>query len=90
MNPQPLNHRELLDAERLARSLHSSILRAKHFKQVKISLPLHEAEELTQLLFDSLRSIKGDISDDFTPTPMAKALPPVRQECLHLPSRSHG
>lgn len=82
----PLNYEELNRAESLANKLHSAILRARHFRQAKVSLPIEEAEELAQLLFDSLRSIR-DINYD-TPSPMEKI--PSTQRRIHMSSRCNG
>lgn len=71
---EPTNYSELLRAKQLADKLHSAILLAKHFKQAKVKLDLADAEELTQLLFDSLRTIEG-IEDIPEPTQQTRLIP---------------
>lgn len=49
---------EMQRAQVLTDRLHSALLRARHFKQPKVAIELEEAEELVQLLADSLRTAK--------------------------------
>lgn len=49
---------ELQRAEHLSDRLYSAVRVAKHFRETTVRLDLNEAEELLQLLNDSLRSIK--------------------------------
>lgn len=49
---------ELIRAEEIANRLSSCIALSKKLQLVRVSMTLEDAEELTQMLFDSLRIAK--------------------------------
>ena len=72
---------EIQRAKALTNSLNSALRRAKHFKQNKVSMDLEEAEELLQLLSDSLKTIDAFDLVEFTGT-----VSPINTRPKYLPS----